>query len=794
MNRIFYLYLHELKKMLLKPSVVVSVVCFWLLSSLFLWMLNSSTNLTNQLEADIKSYFFTSAILLTILSCLLANLSLFEEKRYQTSVLQTFSPFSSSQYLGVKFALLKILLFISITPSFMHFYLLESISSDSLEIGVFLNQFLLLWLYILVISALALFLSASNKSFVVGLLLSLLCGFSLFYGFEFLGNQISNNRFSNFIASLGGFYIFEKGSLGILNLSHCLYFLGLIFFFLGLYHKKQYPFSSSNLWIYAGPVLVFLSFLFSNQLRFDLTENKRYTITDLELAQDLFEEEIEVMVYLEGNLPMVFQDLREETSIFLSQFQRQFSNLKIRFIDFEMLDENSTEFKLIGDLGLNPYQHLESDRGQQKRTLVFPWAVALHKNKKVKIPLLKNEVGLELENRIQKGIIELEYEIANAFDLLLNPSQKKIALIRDHGESDDALLFDLFESNALRYEALTFPMSKNELDDQEVISVLNEFDMVFVSNPTNPFSERDKFILDQYLMSGKSMIWLLQSQLMTMDSLFNEKGESLVTSIDLNLDDLFFKYGIRQNRDLVFDKYNTPVVFANGQGNQTQYNPLRWPYNPMVFPYKNHPITAGVKPLRFQFANSLDTLPNALSKTVLLQSSPFSLSLNTPLQLSINEVINQANTKEIEPSPKRAILGVLLEGQFESAFKNRVLPLKNVSFKAESSPAKLLLVSDGELGENQFDQGKIVPLGYDKWTNTNYGNKEFLSAAMDYVLGKSYLLKLKSKIKKLVVIQHENIKEVSHRFFYWSFLIPSILFTSIIALLYWVRRKKYASL
>ena len=120
--------------------------------------------------------------------------------------------------------------------------------------------------------------------------------------------------------------------------------------------------------------------------------------------------------------------------------------------------------------------------------------------------------------------------------------------------------------------------------------------------------------------------------------------------------------------------------------------------------------------------------------------------------------------------------------------------MKNVSFKAESSPAKLLLVSDGEISENQFDQGKIVPLGYDKWTNTNYGNKEFLSASMDYLLGKSYLLKLKSKIKQLVVIQHENINEVSHRFFYWSFLIPSILFTSIIALLYWIRQKKYASL
>ena len=640
----------------------------------------------------------------------------------------------------------------------------------------------------------ALFLSASNNSLVVGLLLSLLCGFLLFYGFEFLGSQISNNRFSNFIASLGGYYIFQKGSLGILNLSHCLYLSGLIFVFLGLYHKKHYPFSSSNLWNYVGPVLVLSSFLFSNQLRFDLTENKRYTITELNFDQDLYEEEIEVMVYLEGNLPTVFRDLREETSLFLSQFQRQFTNLTVRYIDFETLDENSTEFELIGDLGLNPYQYLESDRRPQKRTLVFPWAVAVHQNNKVKIPLLKNEVGLELENRIQKGIIELEYKIANAIDLLLNPILKKVALIKDHGESEDALLFDLFESNALRYEALTFPMSQNELDDQEVISVLNEFDMVFVSNPTKSFSERDKFILDQYLMSGKPMIWLLQSQSMTMDILFNEKGESLVTGIDLNLDDLFFKYGIRLNRDLVFDKYNTPVVFANRQGDQTQYNPLPWPYNPMVFPYKNHPITAGVKPLRLQFTSSLDTLANALSKTVLLQSSPLSLSLNTPLPISISEVINQDNTKEIEPNPKPSILGVLLEGQFESAFKNRILPLKNVSFKSESSPALLLLVSDGELGENQFDQGRVIPLGYDKWTNTNYGNKEFLTAAMDYLLGKSYLLKLKSKIKKIVIIQHENIKGVSHRFFYLSFLLPSILFMSIIGLLHWIRRKIYASL
>ena len=420
----------------------------------------------------------------------------------------------------------------------------------------------------------ALYIGASNKSLVTGLLLSLLSGFGIFYGFEFIANQISNNNFSNFIASLGGYYILQKASLGVANLAHLFYLLGLVLIFLGLYYRRQTPFSKRKLWLISGPALVVLALLFSNQLRFDLTENKRYTVTKLELDEDLLKEEIEILVYLDGNLPLVFQDLREETSILLGQFQKQFEQLTCRFVDFEKLDENSGEFELIGDLGLNPYQHIVSERGQQKRTLVFPWAVAVHKNKKVKIPLLKNEVGLELEGRIQKGIIELEFEIANAIDLLLNPVQKKIALIRDHGESEDALLFDLFESNALRYEALTFPMNQSEMNDQEMIGLLNTFDLVFVSNPTKPFSERDKYILDQYLMNGKPMIWLLQSQLMSMDSLYNNSGENLVISVDLNLDDLFFKYGIRMNKDLVFDKYNTPVAFANGQGEQTQYNPL----------------------------------------------------------------------------------------------------------------------------------------------------------------------------------------------------------------------------
>lgn len=794
MSRMVYLYLHELKKMLLRVSVLASILAFWLISSLFLWIFNSSMNLTNQLEADIKPYFLLGSILLTVLSSLLANQSLVEEKRFHTNLLQAFSPFSSTQYLSVKFAVLKTLLFVAIIPSFLHFYFLGLVSSDEMELGVFLNQLIALWLYILVIAAMALYVSTSYKSLVTGLLLSLLSGFGIFYGFEFIANQISNNNFSNFIASLGGYYILQKASLGIANLAHLTYLLGLVLIFLGLYYRRQTPFSKLKPWLITGPALIVLALLFSNQLRFDLTENKRYTVTKLELNENLLKEEIEILVYLDGNLPLVFQDLREETSILLGQFQRQFEQLTIRYVDFEKLDENSGEFELISDLGLNPYQYIESERGQQKRMLVFPWAVAVHKNKKVKIPLLKNEVGLELDGRIQKGIIELEFEIANAIDLLLNPVQKKIALIRDHGESEDALLFDLFESNALRYEALTFPMNQSEMNDQEMIELLNTFDLVFVSNPTKPFSERDKYILDQYLMNGKPMIWLIQSQLMAMDSLYNNSGENLVTSVDLNLDDLFFKYGIRMNKDLVFDKYNTPVVFANGQGEQTQYNPLPWPYHPMVFPYKNHPITAGVKPLRLQFANSLDTLPNAVAKTVLLRSSPLSLRLNTPLQLNINEVLNEAQTKEISPSLNRAILGVLLEGRFESAFKNRILPLKNVSFESESSPTQLLVVSDGELGENQFDQGKIVPLGYDKWTNTNYGNKAFLTAAMDYLLGKAYLLQLKSKIKRLVVIQQENLEERSHRFFYWSFLLPSVLFSLSIALLHWRRQKRYASL
>lgn len=249
--------------------------------------------------------------------------------------------------------------------------------------------------------------------------------------------------------------------------------------------------------------------------------------------------------------------------------------------------------------------------------------------------------------------------------------------------------------------------------------------------------------MDQYMVQGGKSIWMMDQVNMEMDSIYAGGGEAIAVPRDLNLKDMFFKYGVRITPVLVNDLYFTQIVLATGEGNDSQYNPLPWFYYPMVFSQNNHPINTNIEAVRFQFTSPIDVLENDYKKTILLQSSPLSKTDGIPRVVSL-DMINQQPDRELYNNGNLP-LAVLIEGNFTSMYKNRVKPLRLQNTMEEGPENKMIVISDGDVIKNQLRNGRPLELGYDKWTSSFYGNKEFLVNSTNYLLDHTGLINIRNK-------------------------------------------------
>ncbi len=479
--------------------------------------------------------------------------------------------------------------------------------------------------------------------------------------------------------------------------------------------------------------------------RFDLTEDDRYTLSPA--AIDLvshFDAPVIVDVLLDGDLPPEFVKLKAETRQILEEFASENEHIKFTFADpLERSKNREATMSELQGLGLTPAQVTVEDDAKISQEIVFPWAIVNYGNKTVKVPLLKNKLGATTEERVNSSVQQLEYAFADAFSKISIKQKKQVAVIKGNGELEDIYLADFLTSIRDYYNIGAITLDSVATTPQKTLDQLEGYDLALIAKPTEPFSDEEKYILDQYIVNGGKSIWLLDKVNMELDSLFNEQGQALALPRDLNLTDFLFRYGIRINSDLVNDMYFTQIVLATGEGNASQYNPVPWYYHPMVFSRNDHPINNNIEAVRFQFASSIDTLSNANKKTILLQSSPLSRLEGTPKQIGL-DIINRPPKKEDYNNGDKA-LAVLIEGNFTSAFANRIkpLPLEHPIEKGKNN--KMLVVSDGDVIKNQVRKGRPLELGYDKWTNNYYGNKEFLINGLNYLLDDSGLINIRNK-------------------------------------------------
>jgi ABC-2 type transport system permease protein len=531
------------------------------------------------------------------------------------------------------------------------------------------------------------------------------------------------------------------------------------------------------------------SFVFT---RVDLTDDNRFTLSDnsKKLVSQL-KDVVYVRVYLEGDFSPGFSRLQQSTREILDELSIYSNgNLQFEFIDPSANPDEKERNKFYAQLyqkGIQPTTVEERTNEGTKRTYIFPGALVSYANVEMSITLLKNQNGFPPELILNNSIQNLEYEICNVIRKVTDPMQPTIAFLEGQGELDTTDVNDIATALKASYE-----LKRVRIDGK--LNALKDYQAVVIAKPDSAFSEKDKFVIDQYVMHGGKLIFLLDPIQASMDSL-ERRGEILAPARDLKLDDMLFRYGARVNYDLVQDLLSSLIPVVTGMvGSQPKQQLLPWYFFPLMNPTSKHPIVNNLNSIKGQFVSSIDPIEaTGIKHTVLLTTSQYSRILPAPVRVSLGIM-------QFKPDPKMfpqkdVPVAVMMEGSFTSLFKNRIPPAiaesKEIDFKDSSVQTKVVVISDGDLIRNDIVKGSPVALGFDRYTNTTYGNKSFFLNIMDYFCDDSGLMSVRSKEFRLRMIDPAVLEADTTVLKWFNVTLPIILLLVFGLIKFYLRLRRY---
>jgi ABC-2 type transport system permease protein len=539
-------------------------------------------------------------------------------------------------------------------------------------------------------------------------------------------------------------------------------------------------------------VIVLLNFVASFVFhRFDLTSEKRYTLSPATknlLAK--LDDVVYVKVYLEGEFPAGFKRLRNETKEMLDEF-RTYSDNNIEY-EFINPSENPDKqqqnevYKQLYDRGLQPTNLEVKEESGTSQQVIWPGALVSYKGRETPWLLLKTQMGVSSEGQLNNSIQALEYEFASAIRSLSKTVNHEIGFLEGHGELDTLYVDDI--KNALgQFYGLKRVSINGQLDALDGLSAL------VIAKPDTAFSKEDKFVIDQFIMRGGKVLWCIDALETRIDSLART-GRTISVPYDLGLDEMLFKYGVRINQNMVLDMQSSALpVNTAYRGQQPKIELKPWIYSPVILPVQKHPIVKNLDAIKMDFVSSIDMVEApGIEKTVLLTTSKNSKTINSPVRVDMR--IMQYPQDEANFRNPRQPVAVLLEGAFESVFKNRSFPeefLKEYDFKKKGITNKMIVISDGDVIRNdvQTSSGKPYPLGYDKYTNQTFGNKDLILNCINYLCDDSGLISVRSRELTLRLLDKKKIKTERLKWQLINTCVPLFL-VIVYALVHFIRRKR----
>ena len=556
--------------------------------------------------------------------------------------------------------------------------------------------------------------------------------------------------------------------------------------------KKLFQYSTSKV------IIALLSLFAINYIskqwhtRVDLTQDKRYTLSEVSMKTlAKIQNPIVIDVLLKGNIPTEFKKLQTETIQLLDEYTAANGNIIVNFVNpLEGEEHPESVIQELINNGYQPLQITQNEAGKSSIEYIFPWAVISDGKKSERVRLFVNKLGSTDQEQVQNSVQKLEYNFTDALYKFTLDKKKKIAVLRSNGALEDIYMADFLKTAREYYFIAPFTLDSVATNPEKTLNDLQKFDLLLVPKPTEPFTDAQKQVVDQYIMNGGRAFWLIDNVAVSLEDMYKTGGMTMAMPINLNLTDMFFQYGFRINYTLINDLYFSEIIIATGDGSQTRYIPIPWVYNPLVLSGNNHLINNHLDAVRFQFANSIDTLKNGVKKTVLLASSPFSKADGTPREINLRIDPNNQNKEAYKHG--NIPLAVLLEGEFNSVYKDRIRPINLKEKFDRSKPTKMLVVADGDIIKNDIDSKNNIPLelGFDKWTSKYYDNKSFLQNALNYLLDDTEFLSLRNKKVQLAFLDKQKVVESVSSWQIKVFVYPLLLLILVmLSVLYFYRKK-----
>ena len=519
--------------------------------------------------------------------------------------------------------------------------------------------------------------------------------------------------------------------------------------------------------------------------RIDLTADQHFTLS--EASKEIISkvnEPLFITVYLDGEFPSEFKRLQLETRQHLEELAAENAHIKIKF------ESPDQQVDALIKRGMIPSKLTVEEAGKFSEAIIFPWAEISYQKKSTSVSLLSTTTLSSQEEQLQNAIENLEYRFSNAINLITKTTQKRVAVITGNGELQDLYLYSFLSEVAKKYRLAKFTLDSVSKNPQQTLKDLNSLDLAIIAKPTEKFTAKEKFTLDQFITNGGKTLWMIDNVQADLDSLM-ANGKMLAYPRDLNLTDLLFTYGVRINTTLIKDLYAAKIPLATGNiGNQPQFQNLEWLYHPLVRGNKNHAITKNISPVRLQFASPIDTLKNKIKKTPLLVSSLLTQKIGTPNFIELTSIADKI--LETDYQSGNQLFAVLLEGNFNSAYKNRVKPFQTSLYKEQATNNKMIVIADGDIGKNQILKEQPFDLNKDKWTGQQFGNKDFLLNAVDYLLDDTGIIHLRNKTLQINLLDKQK---ASKERLFWQFLnvvLPLIVLFVFGIVFNFLRNRKYA--
>jgi ABC-2 type transport system permease protein len=545
--------------------------------------------------------------------------------------------------------------------------------------------------------------------------------------------------------------------------------------------------------------------------RFDLTSEKRYTLspTTKETLNNL-EDYVYFKVYLEGDFPAGFKKLRRETKEMLDEF-RAYS----KYIDYEFINPaesgNDAEiretYNQLYQAGLNPTDlNVQNSDGSSKQMVIWPGALVSYRNNtEIAIDLLENQIGQSSEAALNASMQNLEFRLVDAIKKVTRLEKPHVAFIEGHGELSDEELADIAKTLGQKYnverkaiDGQIDALMHRTQDTTRDVKVFPSYDAIVIAKPTQPFDEKDKFLIDQYIMHGGKVLWLVEPVFATMDSLQNQES-TIGIEQDLNLDDMLFRYGVRLNRDLLLDLTCAQLPIRTGQvGGQAQLEFFRWYYFPLLQAASEHPMVRNMNAIKADFVSSIDATTSAdgVEQIPLLKTSNYTKVSGVPVFISL-AMLRQAPDQRMFSSKSKNV-AYLLKGSFPSLYANRIpqeiVDDQATDFLEESEPTAMIVVADGDIIRNQFDirTHKPLPLGFDQYTGITYTNKEFIENAISYLVDGEGLIDIRSRELKIRLLDATKVSKERVKWQVINTVIPIALIIVLGLVMAFVRKKKYS--